>query len=466
MGDRRPSGATSSASIPTRPSATLPYGPPSSTACRPSSSRATRRWSAIPATSASSPPRAAVTSRSIRLGSARMPASTASMCWPPIPSFPPCRWRWPIASCGKWNRSSERQRRSWRRGRSIISATPLSSATCFAPSSRWCCARHSTNGSRPPAPSWNGATSSATSTGSRRSLSIREPSASCYAPSHQAMPGSSARLSASPCRPWYARSRRLGRRHSPAHPRRAADGPAVVPRGPDFPELSHQINKFAIRGVKISHDGRAIESLFVRLFLEAYKTPPREIVLDLDATDDPLHGHQEGRFFHGYYDCYCYLPLYIFCDRHLLAAKLRPANIDAAAGVVEEVARITGEIRAWWPDVRIIVRADSGFAREALMAWCEGNGVDFIIGLAKNARLVRAIGAELLAAKEESQETGQPARRFTDLFWSTRKSWSRRRRVIGKAEWTQAEANPRFVVTSLSAADGDAKQLYEQLYCA
>jgi len=222
----------------------------------------------------------------------------------------------------------------------------------------------------------------------------------------------------------------------------------------------------ATRYHKISHDGRAIESLFVRLFLEAYKTPPREIVLDLDATDDPLHGHQEGRFFHGYYDCYCYLPLYIFCDRHLLAAKLRPANIDAAAGVVEEVARITGEIRAWWPDVRIIVRADSGFAREALMAWCEGNGVDFIIGLAKNARLVRAIGAELLAAKEESQETGQPARRFTDLFWSTRKSWSRRRRVIGKAEWTQAEANPRFVVTSLSAADGDAKQLYEQLYCA
>ena len=162
----------------------------------------------------------------------------------------------------------------------------------------------------------------------------------------------------------------------------------------------------ATRYHKISHDGRAIESLFVRLFLEAYKTPPREIVLDLDATDDPLHGHQEGRFFHGYYDCYCYLPLYIFCDRHLLAAKLRPANIDAAAGVVEEVARITGEIRAWWPDVRIIVRADSGFAREALMAWCEGNGVDFIIGLAKNARLVRAIGAELFGS-----QGGEPGNR-------------------------------------------------------
>jgi hypothetical protein len=228
-------------------------------------------------------------------------------------------------------------------------------------------------------------------------------------------------------------------------------------------ELSREA---ATRYHKIAHDGRAIESLFVRLFLEAYKTPPREIVLDLDATDDPLHGHQEGRFFHGYYDCYCYLPLYIFCDHHLLAAKLRPANIDAAAGVVEEVARIVGEIRASWPEVRIILRGDSGFAREGLMAWCEGNGVDFIIGLAKNARLVRAIGAELSAAKAESRETGQSARRFADLLWSTRKSWSRRRRVIGKAEWTQAKANPRFVVTSLSAADGDAKQLYEQLYCA
>src|SRR6516162_8051718 len=280
MGDRRPSGATSSASIPTRPSATLPYGPPSSTACRPSSSRATRRWSAIPATSASSPPRAAVTSRSIRLGSPRMPASTASMCWPPIPSFPPCRWRWPIASCGKWNRSSERQRRSWRRGRSIISATPLSSATCFAPSSRWCCARHSTNGSRPPAPSWNGATSSATSTGSRRSLSIREPSASCYAPSHQAMPGSSARLSASPCRPWYARSRRLGRRHSPAHPRRAADGPAVVPRGPDFPELSHQINKFAIRGVELQSSDPLIK-LSAEIYTTIFRGLPELLTLFL-----------------------------------------------------------------------------------------------------------------------------------------------------------------------------------------
>ncbi len=228
-------------------------------------------------------------------------------------------------------------------------------------------------------------------------------------------------------------------------------------------ELSREV---VTRYHKIAHDGRAIESLFVGLFLEAYPTPPSEIVLDLDATDDPLHGHQEGRFFHGYYDCYCYLPLYVFCGRHLLAAKLRPANIDGSAGALEETARIVAQIRAVWPQVRIILRADSGFAREELMTWCEDNDVHFIFGLAKNARLVRAIADELMAAKRESQETGQPARRFKDFMWSTRKSWSRRRRVIGKGEWTQAEANPRFVVTSLAAERGDARSLYEQLYCA
>jgi hypothetical protein len=217
---------------------------------------------------------------------------------------------------------------------------------------------------------------------------------------------------------------------------------------------------------KIAHDPGAIEGLLVTLFLQAHKTPPREIILDLDATDDPLHGHQQGRFFHGYYDCYCYLPLYVFCGKHLLAAKLRPANIDAAAGSVEETARIVAQIRAKWPATRIILRADSGFAREALMAWCEANGVDFIFGLSKNARLNRAIGAELIEAREESRVTGAPARRFKELIWSTRKSWSRKRRVIAKAEWTQGEANPRFIVTSLTAADGDGRSLYEQVYCA
>jgi hypothetical protein len=217
---------------------------------------------------------------------------------------------------------------------------------------------------------------------------------------------------------------------------------------------------------KIGHDPAAIEAMFVTLFLEAYKVPPKEIVLDLDATDDPLHGHQENRFFHGYYDCYCYLPLYVFCGDHLLAAKLRPSNIDAAAGAVEEVTRIVGQIRHCWPAVRIILRADSGFAREALMAWCEENGVDYLFGLAKNKRLIRAIGAALAAAEAESQETGKPARRFQDLTWSTRRSWSRKRRVIAKAEWTQGAANPRFIVTSLTHADGDGRRLYEKVYCA
>jgi Transposase DDE domain group 1 len=222
----------------------------------------------------------------------------------------------------------------------------------------------------------------------------------------------------------------------------------------------------ATRYHKIGHDPAAIEALFVTLFLEAYKTPPKEIILDLDATDDPLHGHQEGRFFHGYYACYCYLPLYIFCGRHLLAAKLRPANIDASAGAVEEIARIVAQIRACWPRVRIVLRADSGFARKTLMSWCEENGVGFIFGLAKNARLNRAIGAELAAAREESRTTGKPARRFKELSWSTRKSWSRQRRVIAKAEWTQGGANPRYLVTSLTAADGDGRLLYEDVYCA
>ena len=138
---------------------------------------------------------------------------------------------------------------------------------------------------------------------------------------------------------------------------------------------------------KISHDAAMIETLLVDLFVEAHRSPPQQIILDLDATDDPLHGHQEGRFFHGYYDCYCYLPLYVFCGRHLLAAKLRTADIDASAGAVEEIARIVAQIRAGWPHTRILLRADSGFAREALIAWCEANRVDYVFGLARNARL-------------------------------------------------------------------------------
>jgi Transposase DDE domain group 1 len=216
---------------------------------------------------------------------------------------------------------------------------------------------------------------------------------------------------------------------------------------------------------KIGHDPAAIEGLFVALFLEPHKAPPKEIILDLDATDDPLHGHQQGRFFHGYYDCYCYLPLYVFCGRHLLAAKLRRSNIDAAAGAVEEVARIVHQIRARWPRVSILLRADSGFARDEPMAWCEANGVDYVFGLARNERLVGAIAGDLVAAELESLAQGRPARRFADFAWRTLDRWSRERRVVAKAEHLPKGPNPRFIVTSLPAGAIDARTLYEDVYC-
>ncbi|MCW6511779.1 IS1380 family transposase [Hyphomicrobiales bacterium BP6-180914] len=230
--------------------------------------------------------------------------------------------------------------------------------------------------------------------------------------------------------------------------------------------LEHAPSAIPKRYHRIGHDPERIARLFVDLFLEAHRTPPKEIVLDLDATDDPLHGHQEGRFFHGYYDGYCYLPLYIFCGRHLLAAKLRKADIDASAGAVEEVARLVGQIRSRWPRVRILLRADSGFCREALMTWCEQHRIDFVFGLARNARLVEEIAVELIQAEDEATRTSRPARRFKDFRWSTRDSWSKRRRVIAKAEWTNGEANPRFIVTSLDKAEAGARFLYEDIYCA
>jgi len=217
---------------------------------------------------------------------------------------------------------------------------------------------------------------------------------------------------------------------------------------------------------KISHNPIAIKRLLVDLFLEGHERPPSEIILDLDATDDPVHGEQEGRFFHGYYDCYCYLPLYIFCGRHLLAAKLRSASVDAAAGVVKEVARIVAHIRRRWPHVRILLRADSGFARDDLMRWCEANGVQFLFGLAQNDRLIAEIASELARAEAKSRRSGKPARYFKEFTWRTRRSWSRERRVVAKAEFTEGEANPRFVVTSLKRAECKPKYLYEKLYCA
>ena len=232
----------------------------------------------------------------------------------------------------------------------------------------------------------------------------------------------------------------------------------------------NRLELFPRRGLSRYHrirpDGAAIERLFVELFLDSYRSAPAEIVLDLDATDVPLHGEQERRFFHGYYDHYCYLPLYVFCGRQPLLARLRPANIDGAAGALEAVEQLVGQIRTRWPATRIVLRADSGFAREALMGWCEAHGVEYVFGLARNARLVRAVGRELREAAAEARRTGRPARRFRELTYRTRSSWSRTRRVIAKAEQTGDKANPRFVVTSLAARDWPARELYEDLYCA
>jgi hypothetical protein len=217
---------------------------------------------------------------------------------------------------------------------------------------------------------------------------------------------------------------------------------------------------------KISHNPMAIRNVFVDVFLEAQARAPKQIILDLDATDDPVHGEQEGRFFHGYYDCYCYLPLYVFCGDHLLLARLRSAGVDAADGALEEVARLVARIRAQWPRTRILLRADSGFARDDLMSWCEANGVDFLFGLAKNKRLIAVIETELDRAAEKSRRTGKPERRFKSFMWCTRTTWSRKRRVVAKAECTQGEANPRFIVTSLTRAECEPKYLYEKVYCA
>ncbi len=217
---------------------------------------------------------------------------------------------------------------------------------------------------------------------------------------------------------------------------------------------------------KITYSPEAIDELLVDIFLEAHATPPREIVLDLDATDTPLHGQQEGRFFRGFYGHYCYLPLYVFCGDHLLGARLRPSNLDDAAGSLEEVERIVRKIRSRWPRTLILLRADSGFCREELMAWCEKHGVDYVLGFARNERLRRRIGWAMRQAKQEHRRTGQPARVFAEFFYRTRKSWSRRRRVVAKCEQIKGKENPRYLVTSLSAAAWPAQQLYEQLYCA
>jgi len=217
---------------------------------------------------------------------------------------------------------------------------------------------------------------------------------------------------------------------------------------------------------KIVMNQDAIDNFFVDAFIASYSEPPVQIILDADATDDPLHGNQEGRFFHGYYKSYCYLPLYIFCGDELLCARLRPSNIDAAAGTVEELERIVSRVRAAWPEVEIVIRGDSGFCRENIMKWCEENNVDYLFGLARNNRLVEEIEPEMDEAKIMYECSGEASRRFKDFRYQTLKSWSRGRRVVGKAEYLSKGANPRFVTTSLSKDKYDARVLYEDEYCA
>jgi hypothetical protein len=217
---------------------------------------------------------------------------------------------------------------------------------------------------------------------------------------------------------------------------------------------------------KIVMHETAIDDLLLDLFVEAHTEVPAEIILDLDDTDDPLHGNQENRFFHGFYREYCYLPLYIFCGEHLLCSRLRPSNIDSAAGALEEVQRIVVRIRACWPGTRILLRGDSGFCRDRMMSWCEANDVGFVFGLAKNKRLTRIVGGELQRAKQEFEQSGKAARVFADFRYRTKKSWSSERRVVGKAEHLDKGPNPRFIVTSISVDQMEARACYEDFYCA
>jgi hypothetical protein len=235
---------------------------------------------------------------------------------------------------------------------------------------------------------------------------------------------------------------------------------------PDYDGSPRQKESGKPETKKIGVDLESIDALLVDLFLDAHQQAPGQIVLDLDATDDILYGKQEGRFYHGYYHDYCYLPLYIFCGEHLLCARLRMSNIDASADSVEELAPIVARIRERWPAVKIWLRGDGGFCREKLMAWCEREGLEFIFGLAQNVRLKKQIEPQMAQAQKQYEETKAPARVFTEFLYATQDTWSRDRRVIAKAEHLDKGANPRFVVTSLSAEQMAAQELYEKHYCA
>lgn len=232
-------------------------------------------------------------------------------------------------------------------------------------------------------------------------------------------------------------------------------------------ELTPQNANEKSRYKKIVAEGEKIDELMVEVFIQSHGTVPLEVVLDVDATDDPLHGQQEGRFFHGYYAEYCYLPLYVFSGEHLLCARLRQADQDPAGGVLPELKRIVGKLREAWPEVRIIVRGDSGFCRDEIMSYCEhSENLDYVLGLAKNSRLTKRIEAEMAQAQQIHQSTQKPARVFKDFRYRTRHSWSCERRVVGKAEYLAKGENPRFIVTSILSEEKDARTLYEDLYCA
>jgi len=227
-----------------------------------------------------------------------------------------------------------------------------------------------------------------------------------------------------------------------------------------------ELTGHSLRYHKIGHSAEAIDHLLVDLYMESQAKMPDQIVLDLDATDIPLYGHQPERFFHGYYDSYCYLPLYIFSGDQLLCARLRPANQDAAKGSVEEAGRIVAQLRERWPGVKIVLRADSGFCREELMGWCEHNHVHYVFGLARNQRLARIIGRQMQQVRLQHQSTQKAARIFAEFSYQTRKSWTCARRVVAKAEYLDKGENPRFIVTSLAAEEWAAQDLYEKFYCA
>lgn len=218
---------------------------------------------------------------------------------------------------------------------------------------------------------------------------------------------------------------------------------------------------------KIALDEKKVDDFFIDIFVQAHEEPPKLIVIDLDATDDPLHGKQEGRFFQGYYREYCYLPLYFFCGDFLLCSRLRTADKQPGSVALEDIKPIVKRLREHWPEVSIWFRGDSGFSRDDIMTWCEDTeGVEYLFGQAKNKRLEKLLAEEMAEAKKKFEATGQAARVFGDFRYETLDSWSRERRVVGKAEHLEKGANPRFVVTSLSREEYPAQSLYEDHYCA